>query len=82
LFENGLCGITGSSEWGGDDTIEADGGEVACGRGGLEATGCVEVGVELALDDAGGVFVGFSVAYDEDPKLIWRRMGRRRGRHC
>jgi hypothetical protein len=50
---------------------------VACGRGGLEATKGVEVGVELALDDAGGVFVGFSVSYDEYPESLWRnRWGR------
>jgi hypothetical protein len=48
----------------------------------LEATKGVEVGVELALDDAGGVLVCFSMSYDEYPQSLWRHRWGRRGRHC
>jgi hypothetical protein len=66
--ENGLCGVAGTLERRGDDSVEADVGKVVCRRSGLQVAERVERRVELTLDDSSYVLVGLSMAYNEHPK--------------
>ena len=64
-----FCCVGCTTEWRGDDAIDAGGRQEAASKLSLLSSTIVQVGIELTLNDSFDVFARFAVTDDEHPQL-------------